>query len=611
MAHSASMGPPLSPRETRRSVRRSAPSISASTSKSPDSDQPPREKQRTTSSSSRNKRLKQEDHEDPPEDQKIPQASSTISSGSNSGVNGKAKRRAKEKDKEKEKEKDKDKDKQGATNNNQDADSVSVDLPPMDYNDEDDQGITRCVCGSTEDDPDAGEFMVQCETCKVWQHGLCMGYLSEDQVHDDDYYCEQCRPDLHVDLLKKVNRRPARQTSATSRSDHPSNSRVSRSHSPSHLSKQASKRRNTMNSRDAAFDESLKEIIEATAAEAAAVHEANSTERTSHPPESDILKKKRKRSAEDLSNKKRTRSASPSSDRQSVPPVGPETAPLPALPKATTSKQKRAGGTARKTTGNDALPVEPDEAAPAPKRQNSNARPKGSSAPKRPPLSHSISHVSAPVTQEHAPKRNQASGTSAAADARAYRNTHAYAVSQQTLFTSWNLPDYLSHLEHILPTDVPQPLEVRSSIATSGVNTSRADSTDRTMERGVKVKWPAKRMSVGDMNKRVRALVEWVGREQASALDRGRRRQALEVALKEQIQPEMVDGTSDSAMDVDQSSEAQSSAHAKGMPQLYPSVETSGQTMKMMEELMEELIGFQERFGPGAKSRDRRINVNS
>ena len=29
-------------------------------------------------------------------------------------------------------------------------------------------------------------------------------------------------------------------------------------------------------------------------------------------------------------------------------------------------------------------------------------------------------------------------------------------------------------------------------------------------------------------------------------------------------------------------------------------------TMKMMEELMEELIGFQERFGPGAK-RERRI----
>ena len=35
------------------------------------------------------------------------------------------------------------------------------------------------------------------------------------------------------------------------------------------------------------------------------------------------------------------------------------------------------------------------------------------------------------------------------------------------------------------------------------------------------------------------------------------------------------------------------------------SIEMSGHTMKMMEELMEELIGFQEKFGPGAKNRDR------
>lgn len=56
---------------------------------------------------------------------------------------------------------------------------------------------------STEDGPDAGEFMVQCEMCKVWQHGLCMGYNSEDQL-DEDYYCEECKPELHVQLLKYV-----------------------------------------------------------------------------------------------------------------------------------------------------------------------------------------------------------------------------------------------------------------------------------------------------------------------------------------------------------------------------------------------------------------------
>ena len=29
-----------------------------------------------------------------------------------------------------------------------------------------------------------------------------MGYESEDQLHEDDYYCEQCRPELHPDILK-------------------------------------------------------------------------------------------------------------------------------------------------------------------------------------------------------------------------------------------------------------------------------------------------------------------------------------------------------------------------------------------------------------------------
>ena len=50
---------------------------------------------------------------------------------------------------------------------------------------------------------DVGEFIVQCDGCKVWQHGLCMGYQSEEQL-DDDYYCEMCRPEIHAELLKQV-----------------------------------------------------------------------------------------------------------------------------------------------------------------------------------------------------------------------------------------------------------------------------------------------------------------------------------------------------------------------------------------------------------------------
>ena len=206
------MGPPLSPREPRRSGRRSAPFAS----RSPDSEPIPRQKEFplrpalvSTNSNSKNKRPKQEDQDDPTEDRKIPIIHSTSSTNGSSNGNGRSKRKTKDRDKH-----------PAILDNVPDTSTPHPEDVAADVLEDEEQGITRCVCGSTgaylpfrssirltvpEDDPDAGEFMVQCETCKVWQHGLCMGYQSEDQVHDDDYYCELCRPELHQELLKYVS----------------------------------------------------------------------------------------------------------------------------------------------------------------------------------------------------------------------------------------------------------------------------------------------------------------------------------------------------------------------------------------------------------------------
>jgi hypothetical protein len=114
----------------------------------------------------------------------------------------------------------------------------------------------------------------------------------------------------------------------------------------------------------------------------------------------------------------------------------------------------------------------------------------------------------------------------------------------------------------MLPTEVPKPLEVVAGVSVIGPGPGR-ESVERTTERGVKVKWPSKRTSVADMNKRVRALVEWVGREQASASDRARRREALEKAIADTPAAQRRPSTS----------------------------------MGDMEALMDELIKFQEKFG--------------
>jgi hypothetical protein len=145
MAQAATMGPPLSPRETRRSGRRSLPSASTSASKSPDSDPAPRQKEilnrpplTSNNSNGRQKRLKQEDFEETVDERKNGSAPST--SSTHAITAGRAKRKAK------------DKDKQVTLEAIPGDDTVeSSQNLPLDAPEEEEQGITRCVCGSTGD----------------------------------------------------------------------------------------------------------------------------------------------------------------------------------------------------------------------------------------------------------------------------------------------------------------------------------------------------------------------------------------------------------------------------------------------------------------------------
>lgn len=46
--------------------------------------------------------------------------------------------------------------------------------------------------------------MICCEKCDVWQHNLCMGWPEEEV--EEDYYCEACAPQSHVELLAAMKR---------------------------------------------------------------------------------------------------------------------------------------------------------------------------------------------------------------------------------------------------------------------------------------------------------------------------------------------------------------------------------------------------------------------
>ena len=73
--------------------------------------------------------------------------------------------------------------------------------------------LTRCICGQQEYPgvpsrhengagpthkypTDEGALFIQCDDCKVWQHGGCLGILDEF-MSPVAYYCEQCREDFH------------------------------------------------------------------------------------------------------------------------------------------------------------------------------------------------------------------------------------------------------------------------------------------------------------------------------------------------------------------------------------------------------------------------------
>lgn len=126
--------------------------------------------------------------------------------------------RGEDQEKEKQKEKEKEKEKSSKTQTVKEEMANGAEDPA-----EDDEAV-RCICGFDEYpgppqyDEDSKEgikegieerlmtvadvtedlagFFVQCDVCKVWQHGGCVGIQSEEQS-PDEYFCEQCRKDLH------------------------------------------------------------------------------------------------------------------------------------------------------------------------------------------------------------------------------------------------------------------------------------------------------------------------------------------------------------------------------------------------------------------------------
>jgi hypothetical protein len=62
-------------------------------------------------------------------------------------------------------------------------------VPPLEsYKVDPDSGLIVCICGIDDDDG----FTIQCDVCYRWQHCLCMGFKTNEEVPEEEYQCYYC-----------------------------------------------------------------------------------------------------------------------------------------------------------------------------------------------------------------------------------------------------------------------------------------------------------------------------------------------------------------------------------------------------------------------------------
>ncbi|PWN33763.1 uncharacterized protein FA14DRAFT_190883 [Meira miltonrushii] len=495
------------------------------------------------------------------------------------------------------------------------GDAIEEPAQPGMEEDDGDEGVTRCLCGST--DENVG-LMIQCEECKCWQHCICMGMMTESQC-PDVYYCEQCRPELHVPLLRILgvlpsvkgakkgsvkthhNRQGVRDSSkelkeakeavlalakenenrrlegrdpvtgwtvmqqqeqeslrqsvdhseeqarlglgsASHKRQQSDSTRVQRSASRDDIPvpKSPPKRRSTMNSRDSVYGwepipPGLLNEDEVWDAEAREAHEEAT--------------RKRKRGGRDEEN-------APSH------PANGQTA-NDGYPK------RRRTSPGVETIDEEGLEGEEEEEGPASqpsKRVAASSQKRNAKDPDRPKHPNQYTKRAAAANAAASgtetgpgpsPHKTRGDGTrrsnrETAGSSRMGTPVPGESSSSRKGDGTWGLPDHLAHLSFLLPPGVgPELLKVSvpssksgpKGSASTGSGATRDAKTDRIIkaspqpfniinltESTTKIKYPGKRMTMGEMRKRVRNILEFVSRLQIESVERERRMKILGIS---------------------------------------------------------------------------------
>ncbi|BEJ17327.1 hypothetical protein CspHIS471_0607280 [Cutaneotrichosporon sp. HIS471] len=523
------------------------------------------------------------------------------------------------------------------------AEEVEAEEGGDDVEEGDDSGeITRCVCKREED---IDVMMIQCDKCNVWQHGACVGIWGDDEA-PDEYFCEECKPELHgplkkwmrqcgrnpanfvapepEDLLKlyhstdkyppsqskrwatelppppkppsrphrkkeddddrrssrkaiagtgeKVARPPSSKDAARDRRRARRQSTdLSLSGSPP---RHEPKKRSTMNSRDAAYEEAVKAALEASRREASGEKE--------EPPLTEERKRRRAENdeGEQQEPKKGKRREKKDDDDSEATP-----APLP-------------------------KPKHPNQYTYRPKGDRSVVaaspmRARGTPQPSAPPPAH-----------DHGTRRAGAIASNLASQPYTAMTVHNL---------NWYLPEHLQPCADILGTPAPVPLEVPSprtlqylprthfSNQRYGPFTDDRDAEGKLIlpddmplrevegdpvnhrEPPTRVRYPVKRITTAEMRKRVRNLLEYVGRVQDEEARRAERAARIGIPATSAPRRRLRSfGSDDGREEFHANGDADDRARSVTPP--GPPPPTASQ---LLDEFTRDLIAFQEAFNTG------------
>ncbi|GAA5988210.1 hypothetical protein JCM10908_002113 [Rhodotorula pacifica] len=477
--------------------------------------------------------------------------------------------------------------------------------------DEGDGGVTRCVCGEDNEEMASG-LMIQCDTCKCWQHGPCVGLWDEKEC-PNRYFCELCKPNLHGPggLLRKVTRKTsaapagravtppaAPATQSTSHKGHRPRESADASmiaaylsadggHSPeqkpsSGLPAAAAagphkepKKRSTMNSRDAAYDDAIAlSILEAgTAAMRAKLEKTHESEGEQSDVEEIVIsgaggRGKGKKTSGSKGGAKGGRGSNASArggkgkstrgrrEQSNLDEEGEDESPAPAQTAEEAMKQEAFdaadpalaesgdGGMTAKAGGEDRLRNgdASESASQSARRETaaeggpSNDRSPSPEAPAQPqPPPPTGTRTKHPNQYTYRGKNGQASSTrggkspskragAASSTLGSTANGHEAAAPKPLssaaaqAVAGWGMPDHLRHLAHLLPAPAPTPLSIISLVD---------PSEPPTIEPPTKVRFPGKRVTMPEMRKRARAVLEFVTKVQLEMSERDRRWELL------------------------------------------------------------------------------------